>query len=217
MIDLRVAAGSESAQQSCPKPDRHHGARSCWPPGLPLLVPPGTTKAWLTQRPAQTPRRLVIQGGFVVDDGRSRRLEQQARRLGHPDLRSYLQSRCDAGYSVPALAEELGEGEWTVSQALATQRITLPARPEQLARQRRRFAQQRITKLVGELGFADVRAYLQDRLIRREWLLAEVADELGAHRDTVRRLMQQVGVQRVRRTAKQVAAGKRGHRVQSVA
>jgi hypothetical protein len=101
----------------------------------------------------------------VVDDGRTRRLQQHARRFGHTDLRGYLQARCDAGYSVPALAEELGESEWTIGQALATQRITLSFRREQL---------------VGELGFADVRAYLQDRLIRREWLLADVAAELGA-------------------------------------
>jgi hypothetical protein len=35
--------------------------------------------------------------GFAVDDGRTRRLEQQARRLGFDTLRSYIQSRCDAG------------------------------------------------------------------------------------------------------------------------
>jgi AraC-like DNA-binding protein len=152
----------------------------------------------------------------VVDDGRTRRLNQRARRFGYHDLRSYLQARCDAGYSVPALAEELGESEWTISQALATQRITLASRREQLARQRRRFAQQRIAKLVVELGFPDLPAYLADRLIQREWLLADVAAELGAHRDTVRRLMQQAGVRRVRRTARQLAAGKRGRQVQSV-
>jgi Periplasmic binding protein len=28
--------------------DRYHGARSCWSPGLPLVVSPGTTKAWVT-------------------------------------------------------------------------------------------------------------------------------------------------------------------------
>ena len=89
-------------------------------------------------------------------------------------------------------------------------------RLQQHARQRRRFAQQRIAKLVVELGFPSIRAYLQDRLIRREWLLAEVAGELCAHRATVRRLMEQVGVRRVRRTARQVAAGQRGRRVQSL-
>jgi AraC-like DNA-binding protein len=117
---------------------------------------------------------------------------------------------------VPGLARELGVSEWTVSQALATQRVTLPSRPEQLARQRRRFAQERIATRVVGLGFADVQAYLTDRLIQWEWLLADIAAELGAHRDTVRRLMEQAGVRRVRRTARQVVAGERGHRVQSV-
>jgi hypothetical protein len=149
------------------------------PLDLPIVVSPGTTKAWVTPRPAEIPRRLVILGGFVVDDGRTRRLHQHARRLGFPDLRGYLQARCDAGYSVPRLASELGVSEWTISQALAAQRVTLPSRREHLARQRRRFAQERIAARVVELGFADVRAYLQDRLLRREWLLADVAAELG--------------------------------------
>jgi hypothetical protein len=151
----------------------------------------------------------------VVDDGRTRRLQQHARGLGFPDLRSYLQARCDAGYSVPGLARELGVSEWTISQALATQRVALPARREQLARQRRRFTQERITKRVAALGFPDMRAYLADRLLKREWLLADVAAELGAHRDTVRRLMEQAGVRR-RRTARQLAAGERGRQAQSV-
>jgi AraC-like DNA-binding protein len=158
----------------------------------------------------------VIHGGFAVDDGRTRRLQQHARRLGFPGLRSYLQARCDTGYSVPGLARELGVSEWTVSQALATQRIALPSRREQLAHQRRRFAQQRIAKLVVELGFADVQAYLTDRLIEQEWLLTDVAAELGAHRHTVRRLMEQAGVRRVRRTARQSLAGERGRQVQSL-
>src|SRR6266498_2462776 len=59
-------------------------------------------------------------------------------------------------------------------------------------------------------------AYLADRLIEREWLLADVAAELGADRRTARRLMQQAGVTRRRRTTRQLAAGARGRRVQSV-
>ena len=66
------------------------------------------------------------------------------------------------------------------------------------------------------LGFADVRAYLEGRLVEQEWLLADVAAELGAHRATVRRLMGRAGVMRVRRTARQLAAGERGRRVQSI-
>jgi len=152
----------------------------------------------------------------VVDDGRVRRLAQQARRLGFRDLRGFLQTRCDSGHSIPRLAQELGESEWTVTQALTTLGIVLPPRPERLALQRRHHAQERIAARVTELGFADLQAYLADRLIEREWLLAEVAAELGAHRETVRRLMQQVGVTRRRRTTRQLTAGERGRRVQSV-
>src|SRR6266568_320977 len=86
-----------------------------------------------------------------------------------------------------------------VTQALATVGVVLPPRPRRLALQRRRYAEERIATRVVELGFADVRAYLTDRIIQREWLLADVAAELGAHRETVRRLMQRVGVQRRRR------------------
>jgi AraC-like DNA-binding protein len=93
--------------------------------------------------------------------------------------------------------------------------VLLP-RSERLARQRRRFAEERIAARVAELGFADVRAYLEDRLLEREWLLADVAAELGADRRTIRRLMQQAGVKRVRRTTRQVAVAERGRRVQSV-
>jgi hypothetical protein len=161
-------------------------------------------------------RQLVIHGGFVVDEGHSRRLEQHARRLGFDDLRSYLQARCDAGVSVPGLAQELGVSDWRVTKALANLHITLASRPERLARQRRRHAEQRITVRVAALGFAEVRAYLADRLIEQQWLLDEVAAELGAHHTTVRRLMDHHGIRRARRTPGQLAAGERGRRVQSV-
>jgi hypothetical protein len=159
---------------------------------------------------------LVLHGGFEVNDGRTRRLEQHARGLGFHDLRGYLQSRCDTGHSVPGLARELGESEWTVTQALATVGAVLPPRPQRLALQRRRHAEERIAARVAALGFADVRAYLTDRIVRRERLLADVAAELGAHRETVRRLMRRVGVERRRRTTRQLAVGERGRRVQSV-
>ncbi len=152
----------------------------------------------------------------MVDDGRTRRLEQHARRLGFDDLHSFLQTRCDTGCSDPRLAQELGVSEWIVTQALGTLGVVVPPRPERLALQRRRYAQERIAKRVVELGFAEVRAYLEDRLIGREYLLVDVAAELAADRRTVRRLMQQAGVTRGRRTARQLAAGERGRRVQSV-
>jgi AraC-like DNA-binding protein len=152
----------------------------------------------------------------VVDDGRVRRLEQHARQLGFPELRDYLQARCDSGHSVPALARELGESEWTITKALATLGVVLPPQPERLALQRRGYAKERVAARVAAVGFAEVRAYLEDRLIEQEWLLADVAAELGAHRETVRRLMRRVGVERRRRTTRQLAVGERGRRVQSV-
>jgi hypothetical protein len=69
---------------------------------------------------------------------------------------------------------------------------------------------------VGVLGFADVRAYLVDRVVQQEWLLAEVAVELAAHRLTVRRLLDRHGIRRVRRTPAERAAADKGRRVQAV-
>jgi hypothetical protein len=40
-------------------------------------------------------------GGFAVDGGRDRHLEERARMLGFGNLRTYLQARCDTGSSVP--------------------------------------------------------------------------------------------------------------------
>jgi hypothetical protein len=96
-------------------------------------VLPGTGRAWPNRPSVKTRRRLVVHGGFVVDDGRMRRLEQHARRLGFDDLRSLLQHRCDTGHSVLRLARELGVSEWTVTQALATLGVALLPRPQLLA------------------------------------------------------------------------------------
>jgi len=70
---------------------------------------------------------------------------------------------------------------------------------------------------VAALGFADVQAYLIDRVVEQAWLLlAEVAAELAAHRLTVRRLLDRHGIRRVQRTAAERAAAESGRRVQSV-
>jgi len=183
---------------------------------LPVPVAPRTGRAWANACRPRRSRRLVVQGGFLVDDGGVRWLARRAGQLGFADLRGYLQARCDTGHSVPGLARELGASEWTITQALATLGVVLPPRPERLARLRRRYAEQRIAARVAAIGFPNVRAYLADRLLKRDWLLAEVAVELAAHRRTVRRLMQQAGVRRDRRTVRQLAVGERGRRVQSV-
>jgi hypothetical protein len=106
-------------------------------------------------------------------------------------------------------------GEWTVKQALTWAGVQLPPRAERLARQRRHATQQRLTARVAQLGFADLTAYLADRLPVRGLLLAEVTAERGAHRVTVRRLMDEYGIRRVRRIPREQAASGRGRRAQA--
>ncbi len=136
--------------------------------------------------------------------------------LGFEDLRGYLQARCDAGASVSRIAAELGVRDWQVQAALSRSRVRLAPLPQRLAAQRRRYTEERIANRVAALGFADVRAYLADRVVEQGWLLAEVAAELGAHRVTVRRLLDRYGIRRVRRTPSERAAAESGRRVQAV-
>ena len=136
--------------------------------------------------------------------------------LGFEDLGAYLQVRCDAGASIPRIATELGVGDWQVQAALSRLRVRLAPRPQRLAAQRRRHTEQRIAARVAGLGFADVQAYLVDRVVQRAWLLVEVAAELAAHRLTVRRLLERNGIRRVRRTPAEQAAAKSGRRAQRV-
>jgi hypothetical protein len=152
----------------------------------------------------------------VVDGGRGRRLDERARVLGFEDLRGYLQARCDAGASIPRIAAELGVRDWQVQAALGRSGVRLAPRLQRLAAQRRRHTEQRIAARVAALGFAEVGAYLVDRVVEQGWLLAEVAAELAAHRLTVRRLLGRHGIRRVRHTPAERAAGDSGRRVQAV-
>jgi hypothetical protein len=143
-------------------------------------------------------------------------MTDRARVLGFEDLGAYLQARCDAGASVPRIATELGVPDWQVQAALARLQVRLAPRPQRLAAQRRRYTEERIAACVAGLGFANVGAYLVDRVVDRGWLLAEVAAELAAHRVTVRRLLDCYGIRRVRRTPRERAPVDAGRRVQSV-
>jgi AraC-like DNA-binding protein len=152
----------------------------------------------------------------VVDGGRDRHLQECARVLGFGNLPTYLQARCDTGSSVPRIASELRVSDWEVQAALSRLAVRLAPRPQRLAQQRRRYTEERITVRVAALGFPDVEAYLVDRVIERAWLLADVAAELGAHRVTVRRLLDHHGIRRVRRTPAEQATAEAGRRVQAV-
>jgi hypothetical protein len=142
-------------------------------------------------------------------------MTERAQVLGFEDLRAYLQDRCDAGASIPRIATELGVPDWQVQAALMRLQVRLAPRPQRLAAQRRRHTEERIAARVAQLGFADVEAYLVDRVVQQAWLLAEVAAELAAHRLTVRRLLEHHGIRRVRRTPAERAAESR-RRVQAV-
>jgi AraC-like DNA-binding protein len=167
---------------------------------------PGTPSAWETPPPARLPRRLTIKGGFRVDGGHHRQLDQQARRLGFADLRACLQALLEDGWSVPQLAAHLATTQAAIRRAIADHRLSQPPRRELLARQRQRTAHRRAATRVAELGFAGVRAYLVDRLVTKAWTLAEVAAELGAARGTLRRLLDHYQVRRVAPTRRQRGA-----------
>jgi hypothetical protein len=127
---------------------------------------------------------------------------------------AFLQARCDTGHSVPRIAAELGVGDWQVQAALARLGCAAGAPSQRLAAQRRRHTEQRIAARVAALGFAEVGAYLVDRVVEQGWLLDEVAAELGAHRLTV--LLDCHGIRRVRRTPAERAASDKGRRAQAV-
>jgi hypothetical protein len=136
--------------------------------------------------------------------------------LDLPRWRLTQRARCDTGHSIPQIAAELGARDWQVQAALARSGVRLAPRPQRLAAQRRRHTEERIAARVAALGFSDVQAYLVDRVVKQGWLLADVAAELGAHRLTVRRLLDRSGIRRVRRTPAERAAADEGRRVQAV-
>jgi AraC-like DNA-binding protein len=149
---------------------------------------------------------MTIKGGFRVDDGRRRDLQQQASRLGFADLRACLQGLLEDGWSLPQLATHLATTQPAIRHAIQDYHVHQPPRREQLARQRQRAAQQRAADHAAELGFAGVRAYLVDRLVTKAWTLEEVAAELGAAPSTLRRLLDHHQVRREAPTRRQRAA-----------
>jgi hypothetical protein len=143
------------------------GAKALVTASLPVVVPGGTDSAWANPQAAETPRWLVLEGGFAVAARRDRRLQEPASALGFGDLRGYLQDRCDAGSSIPRIATELGLPDWQVQAALSRLQVRLAPRPQRLAAQRRCYTEQRIAARVAALGFTDVGAYLADRVVQR--------------------------------------------------
>jgi hypothetical protein len=86
-------------------------------------------------------------------------LQERAGALGFDDPRAFLQARCDAVFSIPGIATELGVRDWQVQAALTRLQVRLALLPERRAAQRRRHTEEPIAARVLELGFADVGAY----------------------------------------------------------
>ncbi len=101
-------------------------------------------------------RGLTISGGFTVDDGHHRHLDQQARRLGFADLRGCLQALLDDGWSIPQLATHLDTTQAVIRRAIADHQVRQLPRRQQLARQRQHTALQRAATRMAELGSAGV-------------------------------------------------------------
>ena len=166
------------------------------------MVAPGTPSAWATPKAAPTHRRLPISGGFTVLDRQQRRLHDRANTLGFIDLDSYLVARCEDDASLTLLAVELHTTRDVIRRLIDQAGIHRSPPKVRSARSRRRATDQRLTERAGQLGFADLGAYLADRVTKQAWTLPQVASELGIHRDTVRDRLDRHGVRRTRPTAR---------------
>jgi AraC-like DNA-binding protein len=143
---------------------------------------------------------LVLSGGFTVLDRRQRRLHDRAHTLGFTDLGSYLVARCQHDASLAQLAGELHTTIDVVRRLIAQAGIQRSSPKVRSARQRRHATDQRLTERAGELGFADLGAYLADRVAEQAWTLVQIADELGVDSNTVRDRLNASGVRRIRQT-----------------
>jgi hypothetical protein len=166
--------------------------------GLPVWWAPGNPSAWETPPAAPARRQLLIKDGFAVIDRQQRRLNDRANALGFTDLHSYLVTRCQDDASLTQLAAEL-HTTIDVVRGLIDQAGIRRASPKvRSARFRRRTTDRRLTKRAGQLGFADLRAYLADRVTQRAWTLPQVASELGIDRNTVRDRLNAYGLRRTK-------------------
>ena len=134
-------------------------------------------------------------------DRQQRRLHDRAHALGFADLKSYLVARCQQDASLTQLAGELHTTIDVIRRLIDEAGIQRSPPKVRSARQRRLTTDQRLAERAGELGFADLGAYLVDRVTRREWTLSQVASELGIHPDTVSDRLDRLGLRRIWRTA----------------
>jgi hypothetical protein len=129
-------------------------------------------------------------------------LHDRANALGFADLDSYLVARCQHDASLTQLAGELHTTIDVVRHLIDQASIHRSSPKVRSARQRRRATDQRLTERAGRLGFADLEAYLADRVTDRAWTLVQVAGELDVHPDTVRDRLDAYGLRCGKPTAR---------------
>jgi hypothetical protein len=126
--------------------------------------------------------------------------------LGFTDLRANLAARRQR-HGLSELARELGTST-TVNRGVLDQAgLTPSSQPELSAQGRRRRTDQRLASRAVQLGFPDLETYLTDCIIGQEWPRARVADELGTHVQTMRRLLDHYQIRRTPQTAAQHEVG----------
>jgi hypothetical protein len=141
-------------------------------------------------------------GGFTVIDRQQRRLHDRAHTLGFTDLYSYLAARCQDDATLTQLAGELHTTTDVIRRLVDQAGIQRSSPTARSARQRRRATDRRLTKRTAQLGFADLGAYLVDRVIQQRWPLSQVAVELEIHSDTVKDWLDRHGVRHATQTAR---------------
>jgi AraC-like DNA-binding protein len=140
-----------------------------------------------------------------VLDRQQRRLHDRAHTLGFADLHSHLAARCQQDAGLTQLAGELHTTRDVIRRLIDQAAIHRTPPKDRSARQRRRTTDQHLTERAGQLGFADLGAYLTDRMTQRAWTLIQVAGELGIHEDTVRDRLERHGLGRTGQTVRKPA------------
>jgi hypothetical protein len=91
-------------------------------------------------------------------------------------------ARCQDDVSLAQLAAELHTTTDVVRRLVSEAGIHRSSPKVRGARSRRRATDWCLTERAGQLGFADLGAYLTDRVAKRAWTLVQVASELGVDR-----------------------------------
>jgi len=110
--------------------------------------------------------------------------------------------RCQQDASLTQLAGEL-HTTIDVTQRLIGQAGIYRSSPKvRSARQRRRATDQHLIERARQLGFADLGAYVADRVTEQAWTLVQVASELGIDRNTVRDRLDRHGLRSTSQTVR---------------